>query len=56
MLETHLLLLEPDKFNEEFVMTPLKMPTDSVKKILRIVSSRIVDPNNYIKLEPIRMF
>ncbi len=48
---THLLLLEPDKFNEEFVMTPLKMPTDSVKKILRIVSSRIVDPNNYIKLE-----
>jgi hypothetical protein len=48
---THLLLLEPDKFNEEFVMTPLKMPTDSVKKILRIVSSKIVDPNNYIKLE-----
>jgi hypothetical protein len=48
---THLLLLEPDKFNEEFVMTPLKMPTDSVKKILRIVSSRIVDPNNYMKLK-----
>jgi hypothetical protein len=48
---THLLLLEPDKFNEEFVMTPLKMPTDSVKKILRIVSNRIVDPNNYMKLK-----
>jgi hypothetical protein len=47
----HLLLLEPDRFNEEFVMSPLKMPTDSVKKILRIVSSKIVDPNNYIKLE-----
>ena len=47
----HLLLLEPDRFEEEFVMSPLKMPTDSVKKILRIVSSRIVDPNNYIKLE-----
>jgi hypothetical protein len=27
------------------------MPTDSVKKILRIVSSRIVDPNNYMKLK-----
>ena len=47
----HLLLLEPDRFDEEFVMSPLKMPTDSVKKILRIVSSRIVDPNNYVKLE-----
>ena len=47
----HLLLLEPDRFEEEFVMSPLKMPTDSVKKILRIVSSRIVDPNNYIKLK-----
>ena len=46
----HLLLLEPDRFDEEFVMTPLKMPTDSVKKILRIVSNRIVDPNNYISL------
>ena len=47
----HLLLLEPDRFEEEFVMSPLKMPTDSVKKILRIVNSRIVDPNNYMKLE-----
>jgi len=47
----HLLLLEPDRFNEEFVMSPLKMPTDSVKKILRIVSSRIVDPNSYMKLK-----
>ena len=47
----HLLLLEPDRFDEEFVMSPLKMPTDSVKKILRTVNSRIVDPNNYIKLE-----
>ena len=47
----HLLLLEPDRFNKEFVMSPLKMPTDSVKKILRIVSSRIVDPNSYIKLK-----
>ena len=47
----HLLLLEPDRFDEEFVMSPLKMPTDSVKKILRIVSSRIVDPNNYMKLK-----
>ena len=46
----HLLLLEPDRFNEEFVMTPLKMPTDSVKKILRIVSSRIVDLNNHLQL------
>ena len=32
-------------------MSPLKMPTDSVKKILRIVNSRIVDTNNYIKLK-----
>jgi len=47
----HLLLLEPDRFEEEFVMSPLKMPTDSVKKILRIVSSKIVDPKNYIKLK-----
>ena len=47
----HLLLLEPDRFEEEFVMSPLKMPTDSVKKILKIVSSRIVDPNNYMKLK-----
>jgi hypothetical protein len=47
----HLLLLEPDRFEEEFVMSPLKMPTDSVKKILRIVSSRIVDRNNYMKLK-----
>ena len=47
----HLLLLEPDRFEEEFVMSPLKMPTDSVKKILRIVSSRIVDPNSYMKLK-----
>ena len=31
----HLLLLEPDKFDEEFVMSPLKMPTDSVRKILK---------------------
>ena len=47
----HLLLLEPDRFNEEFVMTPLKMPSDSVKKVLRNVSSKIVDPNNYVKLK-----
>ena len=47
----HLLLLEPDKFDEEFVMSPVKMPTDSVKKILKIVSSRIVDPSNYMKLK-----
>jgi hypothetical protein len=47
----HLLLLEPDRFEEEFVMSPLKMPTDSVKKILKIVSSRIVDPSNYMKLK-----
>ena len=47
----HLLLLEPDRFNEEFVMTPLKMPSDSVKKVLRNVNSKIVDPNNYIKLK-----
>ena len=31
----HLLLLEPDRFDEEFVMSPLKMPTDSVRKILK---------------------
>ena len=31
----HLLLLEPDRFEEEFVMSPLKMPTDSVRKILK---------------------
>ena len=47
----HLLLLEPDRFNEEFVMTPLKMPSDSVKRVLRNVSSKIVDPNNYVKLK-----
>jgi hypothetical protein len=47
----HLLLLEPDRFDEEFVMSPLKMPTDSVKKVLRNVSSKIVDPNNYMKLK-----
>jgi len=47
----HLLLLEPDRFDEEFVMTPLKMPSDSVKKVLRNVSSKIVDPNNYVKLK-----
>ena len=47
----HLLLLEPNRFNEEFVMSPLKMPTDSVKKVLRNVSSKIVDPNNYVKLK-----
>ena len=47
----HLLLLEPDRFNEEFVMTPLKMPSDSVKRVLRNVSSKIVDPKNYIKLK-----
>ena len=47
----HLLLLEPDRFNEEFVMTPLKMPSDSVKKVLRNVNSKIVDPNNYVKLK-----
>ena len=43
----HLLLLEPNRFNEEFVMSPLKMPTDSVKKVLRNVSSKIVNLNNY---------
>ena len=47
----HLLLLEPDRFDEEFVMSPLKMPTDSVKKVLRNVSNKIVDPNNYMKLK-----
>ena len=47
----HLLLLEPDRFNEEFVMTPLKMPSDSVKRVLRNVSSKIVDPNNHVKLK-----
>ena len=47
----HLLLLEPDRFNEEFVMTPLKMPSDSVKRVLRNVNSKIVDPNNYVKLK-----
>ena len=47
----HLLLLEPDRFDEEFVMSPLKMPTDSVKKILRNVNNKIVDPNNYMKLK-----
>ena len=47
----HLLLLEPDRFNEEFVMTPLKMPSDSVKRVLRNVSGKIVDPNNYMKLK-----
>jgi len=47
----HLLLLEPDRFNEEFVMTPLKMPSDSVKRVLRNVSSKIVDPNSYVKLK-----
>ena len=47
----HLLLLEPDRFNEEFVMTPLKMPSDSVKRVLRNVNSKIVDPNNYMKLK-----
>jgi hypothetical protein len=31
----HLLLLEPDRFDEEFVMSPLKMPSDSVRKILK---------------------
>ena len=31
----HLLLLEPDRFDKEFVMSPLKMPTDSVRKILK---------------------
>ena len=43
----HLLLLEPNRFNEEFVMSPLKMPTDSVKKVLKNVSSKIVNLNNY---------
>ena len=47
----HLLLLEPDRFNEEFVMTPLKMPSDSVKRVLKNVSSKIVDPNSYVKLK-----
>ena len=47
----HLLLLEPDRFNEEFVMTPLKMPSDSVKRVLRNVNSKIIDPNNYVKLK-----
>ena len=47
----HLLLLEPDRFNDEFVMSPLKMPSDSVKKILRIVNNGIVDPNNFMKLK-----
>jgi len=47
----HLLLLEPGKFTEEFIVTPSKLPSDSVKKILKNVRSKIVDPNNFIKLE-----
>jgi len=35
----HLLLLEPEKFNKEFMMTPGKLPTDSLRQVVDRVFS-----------------
>ena len=45
----HLLLLEPDRFNEEFVMSPLKIPTDSVKNILKRLYQETLKETKYLK-------
>jgi len=47
----HLTLLQPEKLHEEFSIVPSKIPSDNVRKVLKAISSRFYDPNNFIKLE-----
>ena len=34
----HLLLLQPEKLHEEFSIVPTKVPSESLKKVLKVVS------------------
>lgn len=49
----HLLLLQPEKFNEQYVVVPSKMPSDSVIKVLIQVKndSKVTEPCSLKKLD-----
>ena len=47
----HLMLLQPEKLHDEFSIVPSKIPSDNVRKVLKAISNKFYDPNNFIKLE-----
>ena len=44
----HLMLLQPEKLYKEFSIVPSKVPTDSVRKVLKSISHMFFDPNKPI--------
>ena len=47
----HLMLLQPEKLHDEFSITPGKVPSDNIRRVLKAISNNFHDPKNYIKLE-----
>jgi hypothetical protein len=46
----HLMLLQPENLHKEFSIVPSKVPSDNIRKVLKTISDKFYDPNNYLKL------